>query len=77
MKILLDMNLSPAWVPFLETNGYISNLEGIYHWIIFLPSKVHSDRPVPNRYFGIFQDGSLKDKGVPIKSPLSREKGSP
>lgn len=27
MKILLDMNLSPAWVPFLEHEGY-----EVRHW---------------------------------------------
>ena len=27
MKIVLDMNLSPAWVPFLETKGHI-----VKHW---------------------------------------------
>ena len=27
MKILLDMNLSPLWVPFLEAEGY-----EVKHW---------------------------------------------
>ena len=40
------------------------NLEGIYHWIIFLPSKVNANRPVANRYFGLFKDGSLKTRGI-------------
>jgi DNA polymerase elongation subunit (family B) len=40
------------------------NLEGIYHWIIFLPSNVNANRPVPNRYFGLFQDGSIKTRGI-------------
>lgn len=40
------------------------NLEGIYHWITFLPSKVYANRPVANRYFGLFQDGTLKTRGI-------------
>jgi DNA polymerase elongation subunit (family B) len=40
------------------------NLEGIYHWIIFLPSKVNANRPVANRYFGLFRDGSIKTRGI-------------
>jgi predicted nuclease of predicted toxin-antitoxin system len=27
MKIMIDMNLSPSWVPFLESNGYTAT-----HW---------------------------------------------
>lgn len=39
-------------------------LEGIYRWIAFLPSRVVPDRPVPTRFFGVFQDGSLKCRGI-------------
>jgi DNA polymerase-2 len=39
-------------------------LEGIYRWIAFLPSKQDARIPVPNRYFGVFQDGSLKMRGI-------------
>jgi DNA polymerase elongation subunit (family B) len=39
-------------------------LEGIYHWIVFLSSKVKKERPVANRYFGVFSDGTLKTRGL-------------
>jgi len=39
-------------------------LEGVYRWIAFLPSKQDQRVPVPNRYFGIFQDGTLKIRGI-------------
>ena len=39
-------------------------LEGIYRWVAFLPSRVNPRAPVPNRYFGVFQDGSLKVRGI-------------
>ena len=39
-------------------------LEGIYRWIVFLPSRLDQRVPVPNRYFGVFEDGSLKTRGI-------------
>jgi DNA polymerase-2 len=39
-------------------------LEGIYKWIVFLPSVRDSRVPVPNRYLGVFQDGTIKARGI-------------
>ena len=39
-------------------------LDGIYRWVAFLPSRVNARVPVANRYFGVFQDGSLKVRGI-------------
>ena len=39
-------------------------LDGVYKWIVFLPSKVDSRVPVPNRYFGVFQCGEIKVRGI-------------
>jgi len=39
-------------------------LEGVYRWIAFLPSRQDQRVPVPNRYFGVFQDGTIKVRGV-------------
>lgn len=39
-------------------------LDGVYRWVVFLPSRQNVKRPVPNRYFGVFQDGSLKVRGI-------------
>lgn len=39
-------------------------LEGVYRWIAFLPSRQVPGRPVPTRYFGCFEDGSLKYRGI-------------
>jgi len=44
--------------------GVPISLEGIYHWIVFLPSKVRSDRPVANRYFGLFTNDTVKIRGI-------------
>jgi DNA polymerase-2 len=40
------------------------SLEGCYRWIVFLPSKVRPHLAVANRYFGVFQDGTLKARGL-------------
>jgi DNA polymerase-2 len=48
----------------LERTGLPIALEGIYRWVAFLPSRVDGRVPVANRYFGVFQDGSAKLRGV-------------
>ena len=40
------------------------SFEGIYKWIAFLPSEINSHLSVLNRYFGVFEDGSLKVRGI-------------
>jgi len=42
-------------------------LDGVYRWIAFLPSRVEARWPVPNRYFGVFQDGSIKVRGIDMR----------
>lgn len=39
-------------------------LDGIYRWVCFLPSKRDKRIPVPNRYFGVFQSGEVKYRGI-------------
>ncbi len=39
-------------------------LEGIYNWIAFLPSRQDPQMPVANRYFGVFRDGEIKMRGI-------------
>jgi DNA polymerase elongation subunit (family B) len=43
-------------------------LEGIYKWIVFLPSKVNSSLQVANRYFGCFRkNNEIKVRGVELR----------
>jgi len=49
-----------------ETKFAIS-FEGIYKWIAFLPSKVNAGVPVLNQYFGAYQDGKLKVRGIEVR----------
>ncbi|WP_456383045.1 DNA polymerase domain-containing protein [Persephonella sp.] len=41
-------------------------LEGVYDWIVFLPSK-QDGTGVPNRFFGRFKDGSMKVRGIELR----------
>jgi DNA polymerase-2 len=42
-------------------------LEGVYRWLCFTPSKQDPKRPVATRYFGVFEDGSLKVRGLALR----------
>lgn len=44
--------------------GVPLNVEGRYRWIIFLPSKVLEAIPVLNRYYGVFENGEIKMRGI-------------
>jgi DNA polymerase-2 len=50
-----------------ETTGITMNLEGIYRWMAFLPSKGNPESPVANRYFGLFENGKLKARGLAFR----------
>ncbi|MFH2037804.1 MAG: DNA polymerase domain-containing protein [Chloroflexota bacterium] len=44
--------------------GLPISMDGIYRWVVFLSSRQNARVPVPNRYFGVFQDGSVKVRGI-------------
>src|SRR5262249_28684250 len=44
--------------------GIEMSLEGIYRWIVFVPSKIKSTRPVAARFYGVFTDGNVKIRGL-------------
>ena len=43
------------------------SFEGRYKWIVFLNSQVNPKLPVLNRYYGVFEDGSLKVRGIDLR----------
>jgi DNA polymerase-2 len=47
-----------------ESTGIDMSLEGVYDWIVFLPSKMNEKRPVASRYYGVFTDGKMKLRGL-------------
>jgi DNA polymerase elongation subunit (family B) len=44
--------------------GVPLNVEGKYRWIVFVPSKVLAGVPVLNRYYGMFENGEIKIRGI-------------
>jgi DNA polymerase elongation subunit (family B) len=44
--------------------GVQLNVEGRYRWIVFLPSRMHAEVPVLNRYYGVFESGKIKVRGI-------------
>jgi DNA polymerase elongation subunit (family B) len=53
-----------------RTESHI-DIEGHYKWLVLLPSKTHSTEEeevgVPNRYYGLFEDGELKIRGIELR----------
>jgi len=44
--------------------GLSINLEGVYRWLAFLPSRTEPRISAANRYFGAYEDGSIKVRGI-------------
>ncbi len=47
--------------------GVLLNFEGRYKWIVFLPSKMHPNIGVLNRYYGVMENGKLKVRGIEVR----------
>jgi DNA polymerase elongation subunit (family B) len=47
--------------------GVPLNFEGRYKWIVFLPSKMHPNIGVLNRYYGAMESGKLKVRGLEVR----------
>lgn len=50
-----------------KETGFDVSFEGVYKWIAFLPSEINSHIPVLNRYFGVFEDGTIKTRGIEVR----------
>lgn len=50
-----------------QLTGIEMKIEGIYKWIAFLPSKEDPLMPVANRYFGLFDSGEYKVRGIELR----------
>ena len=50
-----------------EKTGLPISYEGRYRWIVFLPSKTHLGVPVLNRFYGVFNDGKIKARGIELR----------
>jgi DNA polymerase-2 len=50
--------------PIEQATSFDISFEGVYKWLVFLPSEQDNMTPVVNRYFGCFEDGTIKDRGI-------------
>ncbi|MDZ4857305.1 MAG: DNA polymerase domain-containing protein [Nitrospirota bacterium] len=50
-----------------EQTGLSINVEGIYRWIGFFPSRVNPLMPVPNQFVGLFEHGGMKVRGIELR----------
>ena len=57
-------DFEPLLDDIVECTGLPVSLDGIYKWIAFLPSRTNRKVPVANRYFGVFQSGEIKMRGI-------------
>lgn len=62
LKIVQDFQ--PILDEVVAKTGLPISLDVIFRWVAFLPSRRDERIPVPNRYFGIFQDGTIKIRGI-------------
>lgn len=60
-------DFAPLMNAIEEKTGIPIALEGVFKWVAFLASKRDARVPVPNQYFGAFQDGTLKYRGVELR----------
>jgi len=60
-------DFQPLLEEILDRTGLPTSLEGIYRWIAFLSSRPDPRVPVANRYFGLFQNGDWKVRGIEIR----------
>ncbi len=50
-----------------EEVGVPLDFDGVYRWLVFLPSRVHPNVPVLNRYYGVKEDGRIKVRGLEVR----------
>jgi len=43
------------------------SIEGVYTWLLFLPSRQDPKLPVSNKYLGRFDNGELKYRGIAVR----------
>ncbi len=47
--------------------GIPCGIDGIYKWVVLLPSVLDFQRPVPAKYYGVFRSGDVKARGIEVR----------
>ncbi len=50
-----------------KETGIPVSVEGVYRWIVFCPARLLPKTTVPNRFFGVFEDGRIKARGIEFR----------
>jgi DNA polymerase-2 len=61
------VDFDPLMNAIQERTGVPIALDGVFKWVAFLSSKRDPRIPVPNQYFGVFQDGTIKYRGIELR----------
>jgi DNA polymerase elongation subunit (family B) len=48
-------------------SGIPVSFEGIFKWVVFLASRVDPHRALPSTYFGVFDNGEAKVRGLEVR----------
>ena len=59
-----EIRLNKLKLDIEELTNFSISFEGVYKWIVFDYSKSNPTLPALNRYFGVFQDGTIKMRGI-------------
>ncbi len=62
-----EVDFLPLVEKIQQQSGIGVSLEGVYRWLVFLPARHDRRIPVANRYFGVFEDGTLKYRGIALR----------
>jgi DNA polymerase-2 len=60
-------DFQPLLDEIVTRTGLPIGLDGVYRWVAFMPSRVDARIPVANRYFGVFQSGEIKVRGIELR----------
>ncbi|GAP06446.1 DNA polymerase elongation subunit [Anaerolinea thermolimosa] len=66
-KSTREEDFTPLLLAIERQTGIPVTLEGVYQWLVFPPARRHPSIPVPNRYFGAFNDGRVKVRGLALR----------
>ena len=60
-------DFTPLMDAIADKTGIPIAMEGVFKWVAFLSSKRDARVPVPNQYFGAFDDGTIKYRGIELR----------
>lgn len=66
-KNFIDLDVQRLGREIYYKTGLELNHEGNYRWMVFLPSVVDENMPVSSHFYGVFEDGEIKCRGIEVQ----------